>query len=109
MIITYSAPKEATVIRYTSNSSPVSLRLTDFISACNARGSAALSFVKFVLPDSSYGTLYNGYKTPATPGSPASATTAYNASGSPSIGDLVFVPKAGFTGHRDPELYRAPT
>lgn len=98
VIITYSAPKEATVIRYTSNSSPVSLRLTDFISACNARGSAALSFVKFVLPDSSYGTLYNGYKTPATPGSPASATTAYNASGSPSIGDLVFVPKAGFTG-----------
>ena len=98
VIITYSAPKEAAVIRYTSNSSPVSLRLTDFISACNARGSAALSFVKFVLPDSSYGTLYNGYKTPATPGSPASATTAYNASGSPSIGDLVFVPKAGFTG-----------
>jgi len=98
VVITYNAIKEASVIRYSSTGTPVRFQLQDFNNACSARGGGALSYVKFTIPDNNYGKLYNSYSSTAVNGGQINTNLSYNVSGSPALGDVVFVPKAGFSG-----------
>ena len=99
VIISY-ANANATVIRYTSDGTPVNLQVKDFSSACDARGGASLSSVQFTGLEylSGYGTLYSGYASPASRGTRVSASTSYKVSGTPTLSGMVFVPKANFSG-----------
>lgn len=99
VVITYKdAIKEASVIRYTTTGTPVRLQLRDFTSACDARGGTTLSYVKFAIPDNNYGKLYNSYSSAAVNGGQINVNLSYNVTGSPALGDVVFLPKAGFSG-----------
>ena len=53
VVIQYSTIKDASVVSYTTGYAPVKFRGSDFSAACSARGSAALTSVKFNLPDAS--------------------------------------------------------
>ena len=85
-------------IKYTTNSlTPVTFRAADFIAAHKADGT--LSYVQFSpLPYPSYGTLYFGYTSASSPGTPVAAAAPYFAGGTPSISGITFVPNSGYTG-----------
>ena len=81
--------------RYIGSSTPVALRTADFQAACPG----TLSYIRFSsLPSESTGRLYMGYVSPSHPGAPATTTANYTAGGGLSIGQLSFVPKAGYQG-----------
>lgn len=95
--ITVSSPAAQTV-RYSTNSLPMTFAAYSFSQAVNGVLPRELSYIQFTsLPTSSQGTLYHGYTAPGT-GSRASIGTRYYYSGSPGIGQLCFVPAAGFQG-----------
>ena len=99
VVIVYAAPKEASVIRYSTGSTPVTFSSADFINACAARGSGSLTSVKFDLPSTAAGKLYYGYTAPNDYGGLVSPAISFPAStGSGSISAVTFVPKAGFNG-----------
>ena len=99
VVIVYSAPKEASVIRYSTGSTPVTFSSSDFVNACAARGSGSLTSVKFDLPSTAAGKLYYGYSAPNDYGGLVSPAISFPAStGSGSISSVTFVPKAGFNG-----------
>lgn len=98
IVITYSSIKDPGVIRYTSSGSPVPFSLQDFTRACNERGGAELDFVKFPIPDSTYGKLYSSYRSAAQNGGQISPNLTYHVSGSPLLAEVVFVPKSGYSG-----------
>ena len=99
VVIAYSAPKEASVIRYSTTSAPVTFSTADFINACSARGSGSLTSVKFELPSTAAGKLYYGYTNPTKYGGLVSPAISFPAStGSGSISSVTFVPKASYNG-----------
>lgn len=98
VVITYTALKDVSVIRYTTTGTPVSFVLRDFTNACDARGGGSLSYVKFILPDSRYGKLYADYVSANQNGGQVVPSTAYNVAGYPALSNVAFVPKAGFSG-----------
>ncbi len=98
IVINYNTIKEPGVIRYTTNGSPVPFSLQDFTRACNERGGAQLDFVKFPIPDSTCGKLYSGYRSAAQNSGQISPNLTYRVSGTPPLAEVVFVPKAGYTG-----------
>ena len=96
--IVVEEPAAATVITYTTDYRPVTLRAQDFFSACAARGAGELSYVRFTQIGGSGGRLYYGYAGTNDTGSEARTGTSYYPDGSPSLSDLTFVPRAGYTG-----------
>lgn len=99
VVIVYASPKEASVIRYATGSTPIAFSTADFLNACAARGSGTLTAVKFELPSSAAGKLYYGYSAPNDYGGLVSPAISFPASsGSGSISAVTFVPKAGFNG-----------
>ena len=99
VVIAYSAPKEASVIRYSTTSAPVTFSTLDFVNACSARGSGSLTSVKFELPSTAAGKLYYGYTNPTKYGGLVSPAISFPAStGSGSISSVTFVPKAAYNG-----------
>ena len=70
----------------------------DFNETCLDVNDETLRYVTFDLPSSSQGTLYYNYSSGSGAGSRVSASTKYYRSGSPSISNVSFVPKSGFTG-----------
>lgn len=99
VVISYSAPKEASVIRYSTTSAPLTFSTADFINACAARGSGSLTSVKFELPSTAAGKLYYGYTNPTKYGGLVSPAISFPAStGSGSISSVTFVPKASYNG-----------
>ena len=99
VVIVYASPKEASVIRYATGSTPIAFSTADFLNACAARGSGTLTAVKFELPSSATGKLYYGYSAPNDYGGLVSPAISFPASsGSGSISAVTFVPKAGFNG-----------
>lgn len=96
--IVVEEPAAATVITYTTDYRPVTLRAQDFVSACAARGAGELSYVRFTQIGGSGGRLYYGYAGTNDTGSEARTGTSYYPDGSPSLSDLTFVPRAGYTG-----------
>ena len=72
---------------------------SDFYSAFYNTTGLTLSYVKFTLPSSSYGTLRYGYSSSSSTGSAVSASTAYYySSSSPYISSVTFVPYTNYTG-----------
>ena len=98
VVIQYSTIKDASVVSYTTGYAPVKFRGSDFSAACSARGSAALTSVKFNLPDASTGRLYYSYASPTSYGGTVSSGTSYGVSSGSSIDNVTFVPKAGYKG-----------
>lgn len=96
--ITVEEPPQATVIYYLADGGPVTFRAQDFRSACQARGIGELAYVRFTLPSSSYGRLYEGYASASQPGAAVSSVTNYYPGGTPSISQVAFVPKVGYQG-----------
>lgn len=96
--ITVEEPPQATVIYYLADGGPVTFRAQDFRSACQARGMGELAYVRFTLPSSSYGRLYEGYASASQPGAAVSSVTNYYPGGTPSISQVAFVPKVGYQG-----------
>ena len=88
----------ANAIRYTTASLPVSMQVSDFRRECNGALGKELSYVQFTaLPDASAGRLYFNYSGPNS-GSQVSTGSSYYCNQEPSLGQLKFVPKAGFQG-----------
>lgn len=84
---------------YIGSSVPIALRTQDFESACQSATGGALSHIHFnSLPSESAGRLYMNYESPSRPGAPATTTSNYTASSGLAIGQLSFVPKAGYQG-----------
>lgn len=85
------------VIKYSSNGGAVTFKTKDFSDVCTNRGGrAALSSVKFDAASTNSGKLYASYVNGA--GSTVNTSTAYKVSGSPSLGNVTFVPKSGYSG-----------
>lgn len=95
VVISYtSAPA---VIKYTSNGSAVTFKAKDFSDVCTNRGGkAALSSVQFDMATTTNGKLYASYANGT--GSTVNTSTSYKVSGSPSLGNVTFVPKSGYSG-----------
>lgn len=84
---------------YTGSSAPIALRTADFEYACQSAIGGALSHIRFTsLPSESAGRLYLNYESPSRPGGGATTTSNYTASSGLTIGQLSFVPKAGYQG-----------
>lgn len=85
--------------RYTGSSSPIALRTEDFEQACQSTVGGTLSHIRFdSLPSESAGRLYMNYESPSRPGGAATTSSNYTASSGLTIGQLSFVPKAGYQG-----------
>lgn len=76
----------------------VTFRAADFNNACVDTNGTTLNYVRFDLPDSSKGTLYYNYRTNSGSNSKVSDTTRYYRSGNPSLSNITFVPKTGYSG-----------
>ena len=96
--IVVEEPAAASVITYTTDYRPVTLQARDFISACSARGAGELSYIRFTQTSGSGGRLYYGYSNANNTGSEARTGTSYYPDSSPSLSELTFVPRAGYTG-----------
>lgn len=96
--MTVQEPAKASVIYYSSNGSAVNFQSRDFQNACNDRQLGSLSYVKFDLPDRSQGRLFVQYDGSFQNATEVRSTTAYYPSGQPSIEQVSFVPKVGYSG-----------
>lgn len=84
---------------YIGSSAPIVLRTADFEYACQSALGGALSHIRFTsLPGESAGRLYMNYESPSRPGAPATTSSNYTTSSGLTIGQLSFVPKAGYQG-----------
>lgn len=86
------------VITYNSAYAPVRFRAADFLKACQAQGVSDVTSVSFTPPGSTWGRLYYQYTAPLKYSSEVRASTSYYITGSPSLSDITFVPKAGRQG-----------
>lgn len=94
-----TSSQTANVITYSGKiNSAVSFKDEDFNSVCKSLTSSQLSYVKFTLPASSYGTLYYGYTANGSYSSKAKTSTEYYYGGSPYLLNVSFVPADNFTG-----------
>ncbi len=95
-----SSTTASTAIAYsTYEETAVTFNADDFSTVNEATSSDTLSYVKFTLPSSSYGTLYYG-------DSKISAATKYSVSSTPYISSVSFKPTTGYTGTA-PVAYKA--
>ena len=96
--ITVEEPAGATPILYSTTHAPVTFNSQDFVRACEARGLGSLQSVRFTTPSASAGRLYSQYDGPMSNSSEVRSGTSYYPLQSPNIGDVTFVPKAGYQG-----------
>lgn len=75
----------------------VDFSASDFNSACRAAGGSTLSYVRFVLPDESVGTLYYDYAYNGKYDSEVSYNTRYYYKDDPSISDITFISNGELT------------
>lgn len=86
------------IITYNSAYAPVRFQAADFLKACQAQGVSDVTSVTFTPPGSTWGRLYYQYTAPLKYSSEVRASTSYYLTGSPSLSDITFVPKAGRQG-----------
>ena len=96
--VTVEEPAGATPIVYSTTHAPVTFSAQDFVRACEARGLGSLQSVRFTPPSASAGRLYSQYDGPMSNSSEVRSGTSYYPLQSPNIGDVTFVPKAGYQG-----------
>lgn len=70
----------------------------DFLNYCQALNGRVLSYVTFELPDSNKGTLHYGYIDGSIYESNVTAATRYYCNSTPSLDDVWFVARNGYTG-----------
>lgn len=89
---------DGTVSYTTGAGRPVTFEGLDFNEACQRANGASLDYISFELPASSRGTLYRDYRSSSSTGRSLGSSTRLYYRGSPSISDVTFVPRSGFTG-----------
>ena len=77
---------------------PITFSASDFSTVCSDSIGKDLSYVKFTLPSSSYGTLYYNYRTTSSYDSAVSAGSSYYKNSAPYLSYVSFVPAPGYTG-----------
>lgn len=98
MKITVSGVQGGSIIYETNSTTPVTFKTTDFTMAFAGKTGSPLSYVRFTLPSSTFGTLYERYNALSTYKAPVYATTNYNVNASTYISDVTFVPNPNFSG-----------
>lgn len=94
------AASDGTTVSYTGSSVPIQLKTADFESAYTSQTGRKLSYIRFSeLPSAAEGTLYWNYTSSMQRGTAVKTATSYYVSSSPSIGQITFVPKAGYQGY----------
>lgn len=96
--LTYVTLSEPTIITYTSTGLAVDFSAADFTAACAARGGKALTSVRFPAPDTTGGQLYYNFHTPTQYRSEVVSTVDYSVGGVYLLGEVTFLPKAGYSG-----------
>ena len=86
-----NSTSSAAIYYTTSENTKYTFDSDDFNTICDETSSDTLSYVKFTLPSSTYGTLYYG-------SSKASAATKYYVSATPYISSVSFKPTTNYTG-----------
>ena len=95
--ITVKNAANETITYEAANDAPVSFKASDFNEVCEKVTGEDLSYVKFILPSSTYGKLYYDYVSSSDYDSLVSADTKYNKSTSLDISHVDFVPVSGNT------------
>jgi len=88
----------ANIAFQTMGGAAVAFDAASFNSACSLRTGAALDYVTFTLPSTTYGVLYYDYVSSSNYGSLVSSATRYGYSSTPGVGRVTFVPVSGFVG-----------
>lgn len=87
---------DASTIKYTTyENTPVDFESNDFADECEDTTGETLDYIKFSLPSSSKGMLYENYNSDSSYGSKVSSSTKYYKN---EIDDIVFVPYSDFHG-----------
>ena len=82
----------------TAKNTAVRFDAEDFNKVCNDATDADLDYIKFTLPDSTYGVLYYSYSSSSSSNTAATASTKYYYNSSRYLSKITFVPKTGYTG-----------
>lgn len=85
----------------TKKNTAVRFDVDDFNDYCDDETGERLSYVRFTLPSSSYGTLRYSYYSSSSSGSTVSSSTSYYRSSSPNLDNVYFVPADRWTGTVD--------
>lgn len=94
-----SSSSDVNDLKYSIKSNDVlKLNEDDFNKVCKSANNKDLDYVKFILPSSSNGTLYNKYKSKDNYYSKVDASDKYYYDESPSISDVTFVPDSSYEG-----------
>jgi hypothetical protein len=94
-----SSSSDVRDLKYSIKSNDVlQLSEDDFNKACKDANNKDLDYVKFTLPSSSNGTLYNKYKSKDNYYSKVNDSEKYYYDESPSISDITFVPDSSYEG-----------
>lgn len=96
--VTITAPVVKTVRYYSTGSGAVAFQAADFNTVCRDLWGKDLSWVRFTPPSTSVGRLYYGYTRPGEYTAEVRASTSYYRSGTPELGRVSYVPRAGFLG-----------
>lgn len=95
--ITVNTRSGGTVTYSDDKNTPISLDDSDFKDAFSDETDYTLSYVKFTLPSSTYGTLRYQY-TASSSGTEISSSKGYYVNSSPRLSDLTFVPAKDYVG-----------
>ena len=97
VVIQVAAPAPSDINLTTSSSSPVRMSTATVRNACYAVMDQELSYIQIAsLPASAAGTLYSGYN--GTTGNTVGIGSRFYRAANPTIDQLTFVPKGGYTG-----------
>lgn len=77
---------------------PVQFNVQDFNNQCRIKTGRDLDYVVFSQTDSDRGTLYYNYISESNPGTKVESGKGYRRNGSPSLGNVYFLPNSGYTG-----------
>ncbi|MBQ9348396.1 MAG: S-layer homology domain-containing protein [Oscillibacter sp.] len=98
-VIEVEVTQQQANLSYSSlNGSAVRFRSDDFITYAMSITNRTLQYVTFALPKSEQGTLYYNYTSPEVFERTVQADTRYYMTTSPTLNNVYFVPKTGFTG-----------
>jgi hypothetical protein len=97
--ITVGASGAGTVSYSTGLNEAVTFRSSDFTAKFYSNtGGSTLSYVRFTLPSSTYGSLYYNYLSSANHGSAVLSGNAYRVNAYPYLSYVTFVPRTGYSG-----------
>lgn len=96
--IEITVAEQEDIVYTTASNKALQFNAADFNRLCRNRTGRDLDTVSFSLPDSSRGTLYYRYSAASSYNTKVNPAKEYRANGTPSLGDVYFVPASGFSG-----------